>query len=77
MSRVTDNTTNEMRELIVTVQALVLLTSVWLSGIAFGYYIADRSYGKELVKRGHAEYSQTTGKWQWKTEAEQQQQQGE
>jgi hypothetical protein len=63
-----------MRELIVAVQAILLLSAVWLAGIGFGYYISDRSYGEELVKRGHAEYSRTTGKWQWKTEAEQQQQ---
>lgn len=38
-------------------------------GLVLGVLIAigvHDSWRTDSVKRGHAEYSQTTGKWQWK-----------
>lgn len=39
-------------------------------GVLFFVPCADSMWRTEAVKRGYAEYSQTTGEWQWKTQAE-------
>lgn len=44
---------------------------VWFSGFLFGTVLTgvltESAWKSQLIKRGHAEYNQTTGKWQWKT----------
>ena len=32
----------------------------------FAFVECSDAWMKEIVKQGHAEYSQTTGQWQWK-----------
>lgn len=52
--------------------------AVFVFGIVIGgavasagaYCAIDGSWKTDMVKRGYAEYSQTTGEWQWKPVAE-------
>lgn len=41
-----------------------------LATVLFAVFVVDpaeeRRWHRELIKRGHAEYNQTTGAWQWK-----------
>lgn len=34
--------------------------------VLFTAHFADEHWKTQLVEKGHAEYNQTTGKWQWK-----------
>jgi hypothetical protein len=34
------------------------------------YRAIDDSWKTDMVKRGYAEYSQTTGEWQWKADTD-------
>lgn len=40
--------------------------SLFLAGLVLGGDFTRIDWQAELVKRGHAEYSSTTGIWQWK-----------
>lgn len=52
--------------------------AVFVFGIVIGgavasvgtYRATDDSWKTDMVKRGYAEYSQTTGEWQWKPVAD-------
>jgi len=41
----------------------------FLIGTATAVHARNSYWANECVKRGHAEYSQTTGQWQWKEAA--------
>lgn len=45
---------------------LLLLIVVFLAGAMFGGGIASDRYRSAAVKRGFAQYNQTTGSWEWK-----------
>ena len=41
-------------------------TGCLVIGITVGIMAANATWQGVTIRRGHAEYSQTTGEWQWK-----------
>lgn len=52
------------KELVLLIVVCVLFGVIFLAVVISD--IVNTTWRHELIKRGHAEYSQTTGKWQWK-----------
>jgi hypothetical protein len=48
----------------VSLVVCAILVVIWVAlGVAT---VSDKAWKKDAVQRGFAEYSQTTGNWQWK-----------
>ena len=45
---------------------LLLIVVLLILGMAIGNMFTDVAWEKEAIKKGYAEYNQTTGAWQWK-----------
>lgn len=50
------------------ITTLVVMLALIGIGAVCGIAIAQENWEKDCVKRGVAEYNQTTGVWQWKAE---------
>lgn len=50
---------------------ITIISICFIGGFLGGYYKGhddvEKRLKNEAIKKGHAEYNTTTGKWQWKT----------